>query len=158
MAQPNYTSLSEEERKARHREYCRVYREKNRELIRWSSARWQANHRKQNPQKVKKSLAKWRAKNKDSILEYKRKWKATHRVEEALAQQARNTKTKTKIDKTQICNWETKICGVCDLLIDGAFHIDHIIPISKGGPHVVSNLQLAHPYCNLSKKDKLLTN
>lgn len=156
MSQPQSTSLSEEERKARHREYCKKYREKNRELVRWTSAIWQAKHRKDHPDKVKKSLAKWRAKNKESILEYKRKWKAAHRTEETLAQQARHTKTKVKIDKTKICNWESRICGVCNLFIEGAFHIDHIIPISKGGPHAVWNLQLAHPFCNLSKKDKLL--
>lgn len=156
MAQPQFTPLSEEQRKARHREYCRIYREKNRELVRVTSARWQAKHRKQHPEKVKESLARWRAKNKNSILEYKRGWKAAHRVEETLAQQARHTKTKVKIDKTQIINWENRICGICKLLIKGEFHIDHITPISKGGPHTVENLQLAHPFCNLSKKDKLL--
>ena len=150
------SSMTDEERKARHRAYCKKYREKNRELIRMTSAAWQAEYRKKNPQKTKEALTKWRAENQDYILAYKRQWKAAHRVEEALAQRGRDAKTKTKIDKTKIYNWESRICGICNLPIEGAFHIDHKTPISKGGPHVETNLQLAHPFCNLSKKDKLL--
>ncbi len=32
---------------------------------------------------------------------------------------------------------------------------DHIIPIAKGGPHILSNIQLAHFGCNAAKCDKL---
>ena len=31
--------------------------------------------------------------------------------------------------------------------------LDHIIPFARGGPHTVSNLHLAHKYCNSSKND-----
>src|SRR4029077_7929174 len=46
-------------------------------------------------------------------------------------------------------------CGICKLPITGKFHVDHIIPISKGGRHILSNLQLTHPRCNQSKSAKL---
>lgn len=32
-------------------------------------------------------------------------------------------------------------------------HIDHIVPISKGGPHIDSNFQLLCAHCNLSKRN-----
>jgi hypothetical protein len=35
------------------------------------------------------------------------------------------------------------------------FHIDHIIPIAKGGKRHPSNLQVICPHCNQTKKDKL---
>lgn len=51
------------------------------------------------------------------------------------------------------------LCGICGLLIDrelprtsqiGAT-IDHIIPLSRGGAHKLSNLQAAHRTCNQRK-------
>jgi 5-methylcytosine-specific restriction endonuclease McrA len=31
------------------------------------------------------------------------------------------------------------------------FHVDHIVPICKGGEHTYANVQPAHPICNISK-------
>ena len=85
-----------------------------------------------------------------------RKWLAEHPIEARLHMQARRSKTRgIKIVKEEIHNWESRICGICNQPIDGDFHIDHIIPLSKNGPHHVNNLQLAHPKCNLSKNNKL---
>ncbi|MEO1503139.1 MAG: HNH endonuclease [Pseudomonadota bacterium] len=36
-------------------------------------------------------------------------------------------------------------------------HVDHIVPVSRGGTHDLSNLTVACPACNLSKGDKLLS-
>ena len=36
------------------------------------------------------------------------------------------------------------------------FHVDHIVPVSKGGKHHPSNLRIITAFENLSKKDKLL--
>ena len=33
--------------------------------------------------------------------------------------------------------------------------VDHIIPMSKGGPHTWGNVQLAHMYCNSKKCDSI---
>lgn len=44
------------------------------------------------------------------------------------------------------------VCGICGNDVDPSnFHIDHIQPRALGGPHVVSNMQPAHPACNLAK-------
>lgn len=57
------------------------------------------------------------------------------------------------------------VCGICGLEIDPTYKsphplsatVDHIIPVAKGGhPSDLSNLQIAHRYCNQAKKDKLL--
>ena len=45
------------------------------------------------------------------------------------------------------------ICG--DLISTGEGQVDHIIPLSRGGPTVLSNLAIVHTRCNLRKKDKL---
>jgi 5-methylcytosine-specific restriction endonuclease McrA len=44
------------------------------------------------------------------------------------------------------------ICGICSQLVPFAtFTVDHIKPLSKGGHHKPSNLQIAHATCNSSK-------
>ena len=56
-------------------------------------------------------------------------------------------------------------CGICGAPVDFSYTyphplsptVDHIIPVSKGGhPTDLSNLQLAHRYCNREKSDKLI--
>ncbi len=40
-----------------------------------------------------------------------------------------------------------------------SFHVDHIIPISRGGDEwALENLELSHPKCNLSKGAKTRQN
>jgi len=45
-------------------------------------------------------------------------------------------------------------CAISGKPLD-TYHIDHIIPLAKGGHHVISNIQLVLPEINLSKKDSL---
>lgn len=47
-------------------------------------------------------------------------------------------------------------CALCQSQIGGElrFHVDHVIPLSRGGSNWPSNLQLLCVPCNLSKADK----
>jgi len=45
-------------------------------------------------------------------------------------------------------------CAYCGL--EDYSHIDHIVPLSKGGRHALGNLLPACAYCNLSKHARLL--
>lgn len=74
-------------------------------------------------------------------------------------QRAQFESHKKKIYATQ------KHCGICGCEVDFALKfphpmspcIDHIIPVSKGGhPSDITNLQLAHMWCNRQKSDKLM--
>jgi 5-methylcytosine-specific restriction endonuclease McrA len=47
-------------------------------------------------------------------------------------------------------------CGICYDPIDGEWHMDHIIPVSKKGKHCYYNLQPSHPECNILKGDTIL--
>ena len=44
-------------------------------------------------------------------------------------------------------------CGICGKPFN-EFHIDHIIPLSRGGSNTIGNLQLTHSTCNLKKGSK----
>ena len=63
-----------------------------------------------------------------------------------------------------IFNRDAWICQICGTLVDkNTRHphplsptIDHIIPLSKGGPDEPGNVQLAHFICNSRKRDVML--
>lgn len=46
-------------------------------------------------------------------------------------------------------------CGICGESVNfEEFQIDHVTPVSKGGPHLFANLQPAHKACNSRKGDR----
>lgn len=55
-------------------------------------------------------------------------------------------------------------CGVCRLEVDPGLpwphpmstSVDHILPLSRGGTHVLTNVQCAHLSCNSRKSDSLI--
>jgi 5-methylcytosine-specific restriction endonuclease McrA len=54
-------------------------------------------------------------------------------------------------------------CGICSELIDRTLaypdprsaSLDHVIPISLGGPHTAANCQAAHLSCNVGKSNRV---
>ena len=52
-------------------------------------------------------------------------------------------------------NYTCQLCGK-QMLDNVGMHIDHIIPKSKGGKTVESNLQVLCSVCNLKKSDKII--
>lgn len=44
-------------------------------------------------------------------------------------------------------------CAYCPYRIIHDFQLDHITPVSKGGGHVLSNIQFVCRLCNQSKRD-----
>jgi 5-methylcytosine-specific restriction endonuclease McrA len=57
-----------------------------------------------------------------------------------------------KVDYAKVVREANGMCGICRQPMNGEpAHIDHIYPISRGGPHVAGNVQLAHARCNRRK-------
>ncbi len=44
-------------------------------------------------------------------------------------------------------------CAICRKALKDKYHVDHIVPIAKGGRSEASNTQILCPPCNLSKHD-----
>jgi 5-methylcytosine-specific restriction endonuclease McrA len=49
---------------------------------------------------------------------------------------------------------QKKVCHWCARRCASKYHVDHIIPLSKGGPHEIRNLCIACQACNLRKSAK----
>lgn len=47
------------------------------------------------------------------------------------------------------------LCWWCGIELEGKFHVDHRIPLSKGGNDSPGNIVISCPHCNLSKNSKL---
>ena len=48
--------------------------------------------------------------------------------------------------------WNTTVCALCKSeVIDSDKTIDHIVPLARGGSNDISNMQIAHLFCNQSK-------
>lgn len=48
------------------------------------------------------------------------------------------------------------LCAYCGATLEANYHVDHIVPLSRGGGNGPDNICLACSFCNLSKHDWLL--
>lgn len=60
----------------------------------------------------------------------------------------------TASDIKQLMTLQKSKCAVCRCSIKNGYHVDHVIPLSKGGSNDKFNLQLLCQHCNQSKHAK----
>ncbi len=63
--------------------------------------------------------------------------------------------TVENVDPAVVLKRDGGICGICREPITGEWHLDHVVPLARGGEHSYKNTQAAHPFCNLSKGARL---
>jgi len=62
----------------------------------------------------------------------------------------------TALDVLNLYKLQSYKCVYCKCsILNNNYHIDHIMPLSKGGTNELSNIQLLCPDCNLKKNNKL---
>lgn len=62
------------------------------------------------------------------------------------------------VDRRAIILRDKSICHICGEKCEPAdIHLDHVIPLSKGGAHSPENIKVAHSRCNLDKRDLVLS-
>lgn len=169
--------------KARNAEYGRAYREANKERISERFRAWYAANEKHsrawrevNKERIAEHGRTWYAANKESAIEYyrtwrkankelakvrARAWRAANRIAvNAIAQRRRARKrnaegTHTAADIQAQYKAQKGKCYYCATKVGDTYHVDHVIPLSRGGSNWPENLVIACPDCNCSKQDKL---
>lgn len=138
------------------KEYSSLYYINNREKIKKYSLDWSAN----NPEKVKTRSAKYYEDNVEKILlnakEYRDNNKELFRIiyKNRKARRKSNGGKLSKDIVEKLMKLQKGKCPCCRLPLGNDFHIDHIIPLSKGGTNTDDNVQLLRAKCNLQKNAK----
>lgn len=59
------------------------------------------------------------------------------------------------VDPSVVLKRDAGVCGICHEPLIGEWHLDHVVPLARGGEHSYKNTQAAHPLCNMSKGARL---
>ncbi len=125
---------------AKRGEYKRRWAQRNPDY--WVN--WYAANRSVRRQRA----ADWRAKNKDRIAAYSAQRRARKQGGRLRAE---------LVERRAIWSRDGGICQLCALPVAfDEMHMDHVIPLIRGGPHTFDNLQTTHPRCNLRKNRRIL--
>lgn len=132
-----YAAIPEDERRVAARAYYEANKERHAELGRaWREA---------NAPVVREYMRDYYDANRERFGEYGAKRRAL-----------RQGQFVERVSSLVVLERADGVCGICGGDVDPLdFHVDHIVPLSRGGEHSYSNTQPAHPFCNLSKHDRL---
>jgi 5-methylcytosine-specific restriction endonuclease McrA len=125
----------------------------NRERRNADSLRWNAANRS----KKLATAAVYRANNRDTINARRREIRKFDPSQERIKASKRRTQKRSgggKLSKNivqSLLNLQQGLCACCGAALNGVFHLDHKVPLSRGGSNTDDNVQLLHPTCNLRK-------
>ncbi len=120
------------------REYGAAYYKADPEKARARVAAYQ----KANPEKVRARAAAWRQENPEQCREQKRNRRARKRGADGTCSAA---------EAAAIRVVQQDRCAFCRVKLKGAGHLDHIVPLARGGSNWPRNLQWLCQPCNTSK-------
>jgi 5-methylcytosine-specific restriction endonuclease McrA len=147
-------ALTLEERAERDRLKSRAYYTKNRAKVKARTSAWRKRVRLLRVTEFREMeqgcVKRWTMKNREKAREIKKACKAKRQARKRGA-------TVETVYRRVVFERHRGVCGICLQPIDPAeqWHIDHVIPLSKGGAHSYANTQPSHPACNVRKGDKL---
>jgi 5-methylcytosine-specific restriction endonuclease McrA len=114
-----------------------------------------------NKENKKQYDIKYHEKNKELKIKKSIKWNKENKKKRAVIifnyDSKRRAQIKSGCTSKELLEWknkQTKICYWCNKICIDNFHIDHYMPLSKGGKHELNNLVISCPSCNLSKNAK----
>ncbi|WP_328382937.1 HNH endonuclease [Micromonospora zamorensis] len=105
-------------------------------------------YRQANPEKIAEQWRRWSEANPDKAAANARRWRA-----------AKAAAYSEPYTRAEVWAKSGGVCGICDheiLAHHGAWHIDHIMPLSRGGDDTLANVQASHAPCNLAKGNRIL--
>lgn len=119
------------------------------------------DYHKRNPDKTKAAQDKWRAANveKRRASDKERRQNPEHKKRRAAHQRARSQRQRAAgcelraVDIDSMLDRQRWKCATCEKKLSD-YHVDHIVPIARGGTGEPGNLQILCPTCNMKKGAK----
>lgn len=140
-ANPDYFERYNEENKEALKEKGRRYYLANRERIRANSRAWYEGNRGRALELTKER----RKRNPGSVALYSRNRRALLRAAEG----------RHDVDEVwQMVEDQDGLCAYCEHPLFGDFHVEHMMPVVRGGRNDWTNLAIACPRCNVRKNTK----
>lgn len=137
------------------------------ERARWAAdaRRWRAQNPRLAKERNRAATTKWRKADPARKNASTRAWYAANllhaRAIKHKSEMNRRARKRAvfveEIDPAIVFQRDGGMCGICRNVVstEQPWHIDHVIPLSKGGPHAYTNVQLAHASCNIAKGARL---
>lgn len=180
--QKEYRAVNQDRIKAAYVIYCRANRERitkrmaayrleKPEKHRISNKKWKSANKDKsnaaaaawrvaNPKKINDTQKKWRAANPEKLRAQSLAWyqankdKCREKYNNRRASKLKNGGILSRGLADKLLKLQKEKCACCKKSISSGFHIDHIIPLARGGMNIDLNSQLLCAYCNLSKGSK----
>lgn len=133
-----------------------AYREANRERLQQYYAEYYSAHHEEELKRSRKYDATHREARRKSTSGWQKANPEKHRDKQQRrrARKSGASGTYTTADIEAIRKAQGNRCYLCGKSLKSGYHVDHFIPLSKGGTNDPGNLRLACPKCNLSKGSK----
>ena len=138
------------------RQSSKKYRENNKEKM----ASIRIAYVENNPEKVKQSKEKYAIKNKEIIKQKAKQRRLKNPEKHKKAKHNRRAREKNALGFLseglvfKLCNLQRGMCACCKKPLGNNYHMDHIIPLARGGTNTDDNIQLLRARCNLQKNAK----
>lgn len=149
-----------------------LYRQEHRERIKAYNAMYHASHRDErkeykhryyelNQEHQRQKATDWRSKNRSRALHSSRDYIKVHREQYNAHERKRRARkrmvggTHTADDVIRQGTVQQWRCWWCGESCQEKYHVDHLVPLSRGGHNGPDNIVIACPHCNLSKCDKM---
>lgn len=163
ICEKEYSKNYHEKTKHHKNTLAKIWYEKNKKTRAVKIKEWKDN----NPLKVSEINKRSKHKNRDKARITEKLWRKNNQdkvkaMTKNIRQKRRSACENTDVDSQYILKLfelQTNKCVYCKIKLNkngkNKYHIDHIIPLSKGGKHTKTNIQLLCPLCNLNKNAKL---
>lgn len=144
------------------------YRAANREALRLKAIEYRKKNAAQikaarrlqylaKKEQINKKNSEYHQQNKEKMLAANKQWRMDNKDKVRAIKVNRDRRLATGKLSTNIVSKLMKLqrgcCACCGASLADGYHLDHIMPIAKGGQNSDDNVQLLTPTCNLKKKD-----